>query len=227
MPEIFAHRGLHVTERENTLEAFRAAKALGVDGVELDVRRSADGVLVIHHDALIGDMVIASTAAAALPSYVPTLDQAMGVLEGLKVNVEIKNLRDPREPTYDESGDFARVVLSELLHGPWDRAGIISSFDLATLDVLRATDPDVRLGWLLWSQDLAGAITTTHERGLNAVHPPYWRLDATHAQHAKDLSLEVNVWTVNEPSGISSMLALGVTSIISDAPAAAMALVAS
>jgi glycerophosphoryl diester phosphodiesterase len=49
--EVFAHRGLHVAERENTLAAFRAAVELGVDGVELDVRRTIDGFLVVHHDS--------------------------------------------------------------------------------------------------------------------------------------------------------------------------------
>ena len=40
--EIFAHRGLHITEVENSIPAFLEAKALGVHGVELDVRRTKD-----------------------------------------------------------------------------------------------------------------------------------------------------------------------------------------
>ncbi len=48
---VLAHRGAAAAHRQNTLEAFAAARASGADGVELDVRRSADGVLVCLHDA--------------------------------------------------------------------------------------------------------------------------------------------------------------------------------
>ena len=67
MPEIFAHRGLHISERENTIGAFKAAVALGVDGVELDARHTRDGVLVVHHDAHIGDLIIVDSLASELP----------------------------------------------------------------------------------------------------------------------------------------------------------------
>ena len=224
MPEIFAHRGLHVLERENTLAAFRAAKELGIDGVELDVRRSADGVLVIHHDPSIDGDVIAHSASTTLPSYVPTLREALEELEGVKVNVEIKNIQDPREPTYDESGDFARAVLAELDEGPWDRAGIISSFDLATLEDLRAADPKVRLGWLLWTQDVDEAAKLAHEREFDALHPHFSRVDAGTVRRARERHLEVNVWTVNQPADITSMVEIGVNCIMSDDPATAMQL---
>ena len=52
---VIAHRGANRRARENTLEAFRAAVALGSDGIELDVRRTVDGALVIHHDAQLPD----------------------------------------------------------------------------------------------------------------------------------------------------------------------------
>src|SRR3954453_19204523 len=45
MAAIWAHRGASALERENTFDAFRVAKALGADGVELDVRRSRDAAL--------------------------------------------------------------------------------------------------------------------------------------------------------------------------------------
>ena len=45
-----AHRGASRAEAENTVAAFRRAGEMGADAVELDVRRTADGVLVVHHD---------------------------------------------------------------------------------------------------------------------------------------------------------------------------------
>ncbi|MBM3696502.1 MAG: glycerophosphoryl diester phosphodiesterase, partial [Actinobacteria bacterium] len=52
-PWVIAHRGASAAFPENTLAAFRAAAALGADAVELDVRRTADGHPVVHHDAVV------------------------------------------------------------------------------------------------------------------------------------------------------------------------------
>ena len=47
---MLGHRGASAVAPENTVAAFARARELGADGVELDVRRSADGVLIVHHD---------------------------------------------------------------------------------------------------------------------------------------------------------------------------------
>ncbi|HQT99873.1 MAG TPA: glycerophosphodiester phosphodiesterase, partial [Acidimicrobiales bacterium] len=101
MSKVFAHRGAHQKARENTLDAFRAALRLGVDGVELDVRRSADGALIVHHDDAVEGRLIAKTRARELPPYVCQLGDALETLGSVEVNVEIKNL--PTEAGYDES----------------------------------------------------------------------------------------------------------------------------
>ncbi len=224
MPEIFAHRGLHSVERENTLEAFEAARKLGVDGVELDVRRTRDGELVVHHDPAIGEDVIAHSTRADLANYVPTLQESLDVLKGLKVNVEVKNIRDPREPTYDESGEFARDVLDALEHGPWLASGIISCFDVTTCARLRSFDQNVRVGWLLWADDVSEALTKAHVLGFQAVHPYFARVEPGHVGLARELGIELNVWTVNEVADMKRMASLGVDSIITDDPATALSL---
>ena len=82
MPRVFAHRGASQRAPENTVEAFRLAAELGADGVELDVRRSADGALVVHHDPHLPDgRLIAATAFADLPASVPTLAAALDACE--------------------------------------------------------------------------------------------------------------------------------------------------
>ena len=52
-PEIIAHRGASYLAPENTLAAFRKARELGADGVEMDVQQTSDKKLVIHHDYII------------------------------------------------------------------------------------------------------------------------------------------------------------------------------
>lgn len=197
---------------------------LGVAGVELDVRQTLDGALVVHHDPRIGDLIIAKRQREDLPSYVPSLEAALEVLKGLTVNVEIKNLRDPREPTYDESGDFARHVIDVLHELDWASSVIISSFDLTTCAQVRSYDIDISVGWLLWQTPLASALTEAHVLGLDAVNPHFSLVTPTTVEVANDLALDVNVWTVNEPEDIRAMAAMGVSSIITDQPALAMQL---
>ncbi len=71
---VIAHRGASAAAAENTIEAFALAAELGADGVELDARRTADGQVVVHHDAHLPDgRVIVDLSAADLPAHVPTL----------------------------------------------------------------------------------------------------------------------------------------------------------
>ena len=107
---IAAHRGGTATHPENTLAAFREAVALGVHQVELDVRRSADGELVVIHDAEVDRTTDGSGRVADLTwvelqrldagvrkqarfagERIPSLRQALGVMpRDLWVNVQIK-----------------------------------------------------------------------------------------------------------------------------------------
>lgn len=225
MTAIFAHRGLHLIETENTVPAFAAAVAAGVDGVELDVRRTLDGGLVVHHDPAVGDLVISQTLRRDLPSQVPSLAEVMDVCRGVEVNVEIKNIVHESEPTYDDSGDFARQVVKFLHDSGWAESVIISCFDLTTCAVVRSFDSVIPVGWLLWGVDLESAMTRAHVLGLTAVHPFFMAVTNESVQRARDLALDVNVWTVNNPVDIVAMADLGVTSIITDDPVTAISLV--
>jgi glycerophosphoryl diester phosphodiesterase len=224
---VFAHRGAHQSERENTLEAFRDAVRLGVPGVELDVRRSSDGVLVVHHDPLINGVPVGETAARELPGYVPSLDEAMQVLQGLTVNVEIKNSKSPSEPTYDETGSFVAQVLDYLHDADLISSVILSCFDLTTCAQARSYDLDVRIAWLVWDVLLPSALTKAHVLGLNAVNPYFTLVTAQSMEEANELGLAVNAWTVNAPDEIRTMAQLGVSGLITDEPVLAMELLAS
>src|SRR3954451_12355655 len=95
-PRVLAHRGAARVAPENTLEAFEAAGALGADGVELDVHRTADGALVVHHNAdARGLGVLAERPAAEIRAArpeIPTLEEALDACAGMLVNIEVKNL---------------------------------------------------------------------------------------------------------------------------------------
>ena len=78
MTAVFAHRGCTDGFVENTLEAFAEAKRLGADGVELDVRLTADGALAVHHDPEIDGLgPISELTVPELPPSVPLLADAL------------------------------------------------------------------------------------------------------------------------------------------------------
>jgi len=223
---VFAHRAAHPNERENTLGAFREAIRLGVAGVELDVRRTGDGALVVHHDPFVDGVAIGHSAARDLPFHIPSLKEAMEVLRGTTVNIEIKNSKGPREPTYDESGSFVYEVLDYLHDADLASSVILSCFDVRTCAQARSYDLELRVAWLVRDVPLSSALTEAHVLGFNAVNPHFTLVTRESQDLANELGLSVNAWTVNAPDDIRAMGALGVSSIITDQPALAMELLA-
>jgi glycerophosphoryl diester phosphodiesterase len=176
---------------------------------------------VVHHDPSIEDQVIARSDAADLPSYVPTLEAALEALKGLLVNVEIKNIRAPSEPTYDETGAMARQVVTTVRNLGRGESVSISCFDLPTCAVVRSFDRDVTVDWLLWDVAVGDAMIRAHVLGLDAINPHYSLVDQEVVDRARELQLDVNVWTVNSRDDLERMTSLGVASIITDEPALA------
>ena len=94
--KILAHRGVARRHRENTLEAFADAVALGVDGIETDVRLTADGALVLYHDRILPDgRPLAALKArdldqALAPLRPPRVEEALEAFPDLLWNLEIK-----------------------------------------------------------------------------------------------------------------------------------------
>ncbi|MBQ2758084.1 MAG: hypothetical protein IJF31_06305 [Clostridia bacterium] len=109
---VAAHRGLSATYPENTMEAFRAAVEAGVDQVETDIRITADGALVLIHDAtldrttngtgLVCEHTLEELRALDAGSWkgaafagckIPTLEEFIAYvkpLEGLTLDLELK-----------------------------------------------------------------------------------------------------------------------------------------
>jgi glycerophosphoryl diester phosphodiesterase len=220
---VWAHRGARRRAPENTLEAFRLALALGADGVELDARRSADGVVVVHHDiAAPGFGVLADRPFAELRAArpdIPTLDEALDACTGALVNVEVKNL--PGERDYDP-GDRVAALVAERLLGRGGDDVVVSSFNLATLDRYRQLDPGRPTGLLtLRGFDPRDALALAADRGHAALHPDVRglrRLAPALVERAHALGLAVHVWTVNDAARIRRLAAAGVDALITDVP---------
>ncbi len=220
---VYAHRGASADAPENTVAAFAEAVRQGADGVELDVRRTADGMLVVHHDASLPDgRLVMDVAYADLPLHVATLTEALDACGELVVNVEIKNL--PADPDHDASLGIADAVAAVLLGRPDPSRFLVSSFHLATIDRVRAVAPGLSTA-LLTSVDpppLSGVVVAA-ARGHVAIHPYDLTVDEELVAAAHEAGLAVNVWTVDDPTRIRALAALGVDGIVTNRPGATRA----
>ena len=218
MTQVIAHRGASKAFPENTVEAFRGAAAMGADMVELDVRATAEGYLVIHHDAHLPDgRVIYDLHARDLPSDIPDLAAAIEACGDMAVNVEVKNSR--QDPDFDNertvAGQVARFVGERSLH---DRV-LVSSFDVGSIERVRIVDRTVPTAWLtMVIPDAAAVAAGLVGNGHRALHPHDLLVDTALVEACHELGLEVNVWTVDDPARMEELIAFGVDGICTNAP---------
>ena len=198
---------------ENTVEAFRAAARAGADMIELDVRRTADGALVVHHDAALADNgVIVELRAADLPRWLPSLADALNACAGMTVNVEIKN--SPRDPDFDATNDIAVRVADEIDRVGWRDRVIVSSFNLGAID---AIVDRVDTGWLtLPGTEMDDAIAVAADHGHNAIHPYDTSVTAEVVSAAHAAGLAINVWTVDDAARLRDLASWGVDGIVTN-----------
>lgn len=222
-PAVIAHRGASKAEPENTVHAFQRARQMGAQAVELDVRRTSDGVLVVHHNPHLPDLrLIAQIRRAELPPSVPTLGEALDACAGMWVNVEIKN--DPEEPDFDPAESIADETIAHLLARGEDHRWLISCFRVETVDRCRQLAPQIRTAWLC-SVPPEGVADDMAARGHVALHP--WvglvtaeLIDACHAK-----GVQVNTWTVDDPVRMAELIEWGIDGLCTNVPDVALSVV--
>jgi glycerophosphoryl diester phosphodiesterase len=207
--------------------------AEGAEGIELDVRLTADGVPVIaHDDALpagsrdgrgpidhepprISRLSASQLAAVRLPSgeRIPTLVEALHFrTETLAlVYVELK-------------GDVpSRPTLVEAACAAFERYGddriLVSSFDPRIVWAVSRRRPDVPVAWLVHSgQRILKHSPGWQSLGAVGVHPEGKQLSDARIQALLEQGALVNVWTVNDPERARELALAGVDGLITDAP---------
>jgi len=236
---VLAHRGGRGPWRENTSEAFAGARDSRADGVEIDVRRCADGTLAVLHDpAIPGVGQVSDIGHSDLPLWVPTLEIALEACSGLIVDVEIKN--NPWEPGYDEDQRVAAEVVDAIQRfatgtTPTNTAIFVSAFWHETLSRVReaafsrgvelpvallvagGSNPpsgDARHGDA--GRGAADASELASRLGFQGLNPHYRLVTPSLVRRAHDLGLSVWTWTVNEPETVLAVGEAGVDGIISD-----------
>lgn len=222
---VIAHRGSSQVFPENTLAAFQGAVDQRADGVELDVRRTADGALAISHDDTLPDgTVVVEAAFADLPDEIPDLAAALDTCRSLAVvNIEIKNWPDDKD--FDDTEHVARevVALLDARRELDDRRNLISSFHLPTIDRVHALAPALATAWLIGMVDEpARVIDRAAEHGHVAIHPHHVFVTEDFVTRAHEAGLNVNTWTCDDPDRIRWLAELGVDAVVTNVPDVAL-----
>ena len=214
MPERIAHRGASMEYLENTLPAFRRALELGADAIELDVRVTRDGVVVVHHDP-----VVVPPDGPAVSIDMVTWEELSGVELARAVQVpslgDVLSLVGDRATVYVElkAPGIEAIVLDTIRTGRARCA--VHSFhhdDIAKAARLR---PEVPRGLLFeeYPLDPAGDMRRAGARDLW----PHWSLvDSRLVERVHDVGGRVIAWTVNEPADVDALVSMHVDAICTD-----------
>ena len=151
----------------------------------------------------------------------PLLDAALDACGALVVNVEIKS--EPAEPGFDERRSLAAPVVAAVR--AWGGSAIVSSFDVAMVDRVRAVDAEVPTAQLttLLSQSPEATVADIAARGHGWWHPWNPVLDEPDVVLAHAAGLGVTTWTVDDAARVLELARWGVDGIVSDDVAAARA----
>lgn len=233
-PLIIAHRGASEQARENTTAAFESAIALGADAIECDIRRTACGTIVVHHDPV----VPGSSVPIALQSFVdvnriarksgyeiPTLAQVVAqCAERVALDVELK------ETGYEEA-----VVEVVSIRYSYDQV-IFKSFKDQTVARIHRMENRVHVGLLIGAPRTVAfrsrATDIAIERrlsqcGATFVAPHWARLRFGFMRKMRSLGMPVVVWTVDRPAMARLLIRKRVAAIVTNVPDRMMAVVRS
>lgn len=217
MPAIIAHRGASLEAPENTIRAFERAIGIGVDRIELDLRRTADGGIVVVHDAelsrLCGDPRRVAALSLAETRALPVLAREFGIAPNMRIPgfEEVLDRIAPRCPLYVEIKvdddpdplDFTRQVLDLVPEGTPHR---VASFDARV--VTSALEHGHAAILIASSAHDLDAIPDALRSSLHALSLQHGAIDATAHELVRELGIELWTWTVDDAPDWQRLLEL-------------------
>ncbi|HEY8079455.1 MAG TPA: glycerophosphodiester phosphodiesterase, partial [Labilithrix sp.] len=208
---------------ENTVEAFERAIADGADGVELDVRLTRDGHVVVLHDPTLARVAgdprgvhaidLASLPRLAGGQRIPTLADALDACRGRIVNVELKSDVPDRR-------SLARAAVRVVRAAP--RSTIVwSSFHPMLVLATAVLDPRSERAILVGGRTrrLGTALPLAMRRMVTAAHLEDAIATAPRLARLARAGLRLVAWTVNDPARARALVRDGIAWIITDRPA--------
>ena len=232
-PIIFAHRGASAQAPENTIAAFELALKQQADAIELDVKLSADGQVIVIHDETIDrttngrgkvkDMTLAELKALDAGSFfardfagekIPTLEEVFeAVGKHTFINIELKNYRSRRD-------DLVELVCMLVKKHQMQKRVMFSSFFPTALSKARSYLPGAPRG-LLALNGLLGVWARSFGFSFgkyDALHPNLQGFTQQEATRVHRLKRRVHVYTVNQEEDMRRLFKWSVDGIFTDDP---------
>jgi glycerophosphoryl diester phosphodiesterase len=244
---VSAHRGDFESAPENSLQSVRTAIQKGYQSVELDVQLTADGTVVLHHDyqllrmaglkKRVSELTYDELSKLTIGTYEIPTELAEGEEAGKEKQGEIEIVRIPLlsevlaeakgnikvlldlKP-YGDGESLVREVVALVTAFEMEEDVYIQSFDSKSLSLIRALNPDIRIGQILYFA--LGDLTTLDVDfyTIEQVMLTNKLVDEAH-RHGR----EVWVWTVNSSRNMKEVLKYRIDGIITDYPARAQTMV--
>jgi glycerophosphoryl diester phosphodiesterase len=227
---VIAHRGASADLPENTLPAYALAVEQRADMIEIDLHRTADGAVVVAHDAELGGIggsgEIADAPLAAIRALdagggepVPTLDEVLdGFGAAVRFNLELKQSTRGRYEGM-EAQALAAVEARDLV-----ARTLFSSFYDPVLAALRAASAQARIALLLSRRFPHQALARAAGVGAEALNPEAGLVTPELVSDAHAEGLAVYPFTVDDPGDMRRMLDWGVDGLFTNVPARMRAL---
>ena len=214
---VVAHRGASAYEPENTMSAFRRALAMGADAIELDIRQSADGVIVVIHDEnlkrvsgiekRVRDCTYDELSRIRIfnSETIPKLEDVLSEF-GTKTTlfIEIK-----------EVGLEEKLVSLLRQYSAIDNVLIIS-FLYTTLAKVKELEPRIEVGLLTFRTPLP--LKEGKKLNAFAILPRFNIVTPRTLQMIRAYGFRTYVWTINDLSLALRIVGYGVDGIVTDRP---------
>jgi glycerophosphoryl diester phosphodiesterase len=224
--EVWSHRGRLVADEdapENTLEAFHAASAVGVDGVELDVWLTADGQWVVHHDRCCGGERLDELRRSEIAPSVPSLAEVLGACAVATINVELKVPDEARRDEAFKLGNgLGRYLQSSGAEVAPESQILVSSFSLDAMEGVRTGMSRFETGFFVSDWPNRTDLILIRRAGHSAIHPEHSIVNTDLVSNAHEVGLRVVAWTADEEGDILRVIDAGVDAVITNVPLLAL-----
>jgi len=203
-----AHRGDWSEAPENTVAAFRAAERAGADMIELDIRRAADGAVVVVHDPTLervwgSPLAVADATLAELAQIgVATLAEALACVDlPVMVDFTMADVVEPALAVISEADALERVLFS--------------GGNVAGHRRIRALAPAARIA-LTWTDREPPPAALLEELVVEYFNPPWERVDAVIVDAMHDRGYKVSTWTVDDLREMRRVVDCGVDAVVTN-----------
>ena len=231
--EITAHRGSSRTAPENTIPAIEAAVEEMADSVEIDVQMTADGVVVLGHDASLKRVAGVNRSIASMTfeelekldvgswfsseyagTRIPSLSEVLELCsQKISLNIEIKYIGKNSELP-EKTAEMVREYGME-------NQCVITSTNLSYLKRVKEALPEIRTGYIISAA--YGNFYSSEDVDFISIRSGF--VTSALMQNAHEQGKAVYAWTVNTKSELERLTLLGVDGIITDRPVLAREIV--